>query len=299
MKNYGFTLIELSVVIVIISILISSGFILSQVQTDKYKYDITISRLDSIEEALVQFLSLNGRLPCPTYLTIPPSDSRYGFEQITSLSSGPQSCVIQAGDMLSDPITGSNVAYSGAIPFKTLNLSNDFMFDGWNNKIFYTTFTPFINNHITNTSCTIANSALANVNNWQYICYRAQISPSSTFTSAAKLARTDTTTGQNVIYDGIYILVSAGPNGYGAYRSTADGSGPSTDRNTLPTAHNEQLNALNLQIYYMTGYKYTGTAYTYQTFDDILRFKTRNRLVYDCNKNYNLACTNIWGIDFR
>ncbi|MBA8666438.1 prepilin-type N-terminal cleavage/methylation domain-containing protein [Holosporaceae bacterium 'Namur'] len=288
MKQKGFTLIELSIVLIIISILIGGGAALSLSQIEKYRYDTTLARLDIIEKALTQFLSLNGRLPCPADNAIPSSHSLYGFEQITSTSGVPQTC--SATNLLTKTSGTYEVAYGGAVPFKTLGLSNDFMLDGWNNKILYTTIRSFVNNQITNSSCVTANNAQNSDSSPFYICFRGKKS------NIIYTFRYISTPSVATITDAAYTLVSAGANGFGAYRNSASSLAIKNPDSASP---NEIENFDGNYGFVLSGYQKSASTYTLNQFDDIVRFKARNLLVYDCNNEYNLACTNIWGIDLR
>jgi len=63
--QYGFTLVEMAVVLVIIGLLIG-GFIISlPVQMDIRNIKVTQERLEEIKEALIGFAIINGYLPCP------------------------------------------------------------------------------------------------------------------------------------------------------------------------------------------------------------------------------------------
>jgi hypothetical protein len=182
----------------------------------------------------------------------------------------------------------------GAIPFKTLGLTNDYMFDGWDNKIFYATQTAFVNNDITNSSCGIA-SAAANSNILAAnACFRAQASTGGSISLDLNVSYNDYYGG---IYNLPYLMLSAGPNGAGAYRSTSDGAGPNTDRNPDPSYPPHWTEPANLDG--DTQFPLEGTTFDGATFDDIIYFSTRNQLVMECNKQHKLACTINWGIDFR
>ncbi|AIF81864.1 prepilin-type N-terminal cleavage/methylation domain-containing protein [endosymbiont of Acanthamoeba sp. UWC8] len=288
MKQKGFTLIELSIVLIIVSILIGGGAALSLSQIEKFRYDTTLARLDIIEEALTQFLSLNGRLPCPADNAIPSSHPLYGFEQTASTPGAPQTC--SATNLLTIPSGTYEVPYGGAVPFKTLGLSNDFMLDGWNNKILYTTIRSLVNNQITNSSCLTSNYAQNGHSNPSYICFRVKIN------SLVFIFRYISTPSVTAVTDAAYTLVSAGANGFGAYRNTASGLAIKNPDSTSP---NEIENFDGNYGFVLSGYQKSASIYTLNQFDDIVRFKARNLLVYECNQKYDLACTNTWGIDLR
>lgn len=80
----GFTLTELAVVLVIISLLIGGLLIPLGTQDDLRKVSDTQKSLNEIRDALIAFAAKNKRLPCPMALTTTdPNSSSYGLEDST------------------------------------------------------------------------------------------------------------------------------------------------------------------------------------------------------------------------
>lgn len=80
----GFSLIELTIVLVIIALL-SSGLILGiTAQRDAIANQDAQRQLDNAREALLGFAITNGRLPCPAVATLATSDANAGKENCTS-----------------------------------------------------------------------------------------------------------------------------------------------------------------------------------------------------------------------
>lgn len=108
--SYGFTLIEMAVVLVIIGLMLGGLLVPLSVQMDMRGYQETNKRLDEAKEALIGFAMANGRLPCPA------SDTSLGIE---------------------DPVGGGNCNhdYDGFLPAATLGLTNvdgsGYALDGW------------------------------------------------------------------------------------------------------------------------------------------------------------------------
>jgi len=61
----GFTLTELAVVFVIISLLLATALFTLSAQTEQRNFDETRRRLEAARELLLAFAVVNGRLPCP------------------------------------------------------------------------------------------------------------------------------------------------------------------------------------------------------------------------------------------
>lgn len=118
-RMQGFSMIELSIVLLIIAILAGSALTVGLNRMQNSKATLTESRMQRIEQALASFYIQNGRLPRPANLTRsldnPADIATYGAED--------------------GGLTGT--ALMGAVPVRTLGLGNEFMLDGWNRKITY------------------------------------------------------------------------------------------------------------------------------------------------------------------
>jgi len=83
-KHSGFSLIELTIVLVIVALL-SSGLILGiTAQRDAIANQDAQHQLDTAREALLGFAITNGRLPCPATPTLPSADANAGKENCSS-----------------------------------------------------------------------------------------------------------------------------------------------------------------------------------------------------------------------
>ena len=61
----GFTLIEMSIVLIVISLILAGVLKTVGVQRQQLKRDETRQQLETIKEAIIGFVLTNGRLPCP------------------------------------------------------------------------------------------------------------------------------------------------------------------------------------------------------------------------------------------
>lgn len=77
--NGGFTLTELTIVLVILALLIGGMLVPLSAQRDIQSTGETGKRLNEIKEALLGFAVLYGRLPCQSS-TVNPADPKYGLE---------------------------------------------------------------------------------------------------------------------------------------------------------------------------------------------------------------------------
>lgn len=132
----GFTLIELAIVMVI------SGFLISLLgsalvsYTKKNKIKTTEFRMEKIEEALEQYLNINGRYPCAASRFLGPDDTNFAEQQTTNCRGGPvlAGTVRVPGQLGSSPLNSVRI---GAVPTRTLNLPDEFIVDAWGNKFTY------------------------------------------------------------------------------------------------------------------------------------------------------------------
>lgn len=104
----GFTLAELAVVLVIVSLLIGGLLVPLSAQIDQRNYNETQQQISEIREALIGFAVVNGRLPRPA----------------TSATNGAEN----------PAICGSEALCTGFIPWSTLGVKKT---DAWNKIIQY------------------------------------------------------------------------------------------------------------------------------------------------------------------
>ena len=120
----GFTLIEVAIVFLIVSMLLGAGLTMFSAQMETQKVNDTQKELDEAREALLAFAAAYGRLPCPA----------------TALSNGVESPV--GGGACTAPV------YTGFLPAATLGLvgaSNGYLLDPWSNRIQYAVTTANAN----------------------------------------------------------------------------------------------------------------------------------------------------------
>ncbi len=81
----GFTLIELTIVMVIFGLMLTGMLIPLQTQMEQRKLQQTRADLLEIKEALIGFAMMRGRLPCPSYMT-DPTDPNFGVEHANCMT---------------------------------------------------------------------------------------------------------------------------------------------------------------------------------------------------------------------
>ena len=128
----GFSLLELSVVLVIIAVAVGFGLTGGRNAIEGSDRVTTQQRLNTIKKALDAYATLNGYLPCPARRDLIPSSSSFGAESRSGTS-----CTV-AGDIKNVPASPSTpTIYIGAVPVRTLGLPDAYAADAWSNKFLY------------------------------------------------------------------------------------------------------------------------------------------------------------------
>jgi prepilin-type N-terminal cleavage/methylation domain-containing protein len=115
----GFTLIEVVVVLLIISIVIGMAAVMTRGVVAAQKRSLTVTRMSGIDAALVQFAVQTKRLPCPADGTQDGSAVNAGVEGNRTASGG---CSAQQ---------------NGVVPWRALGLTETDASDGWDRRLTY------------------------------------------------------------------------------------------------------------------------------------------------------------------
>lgn len=122
----AFSLLELSIVIVIIAVMFTVATTALKTQLSSADITSTKNKLLTLQKALDIFYLANNRYPCPAAANLAEGNANYGVEASACLVS---SCP-------SGMFCGTR-SVRGAIPFVTLGLANNFGSDDFNSKISY------------------------------------------------------------------------------------------------------------------------------------------------------------------
>ena len=113
----GFTLVELTIVLVIVATVLTMGLGAINAQLISANYASTKKRQDTIKDALIAYFGANLRLPCPNVPTVGTAiDGNQG--------------VFHATQKRCDSAVG-------VIPFRELGLTREAAEDGWGNLLTY------------------------------------------------------------------------------------------------------------------------------------------------------------------
>lgn len=181
--NNGFSLVEMAIVMAIIGLLLGGLLPTISSQVEQSRRSENRKHLDEIQQALMGYAIINGRLPCPADGTIPTAPG---------VANGAGQEVTVAGP----PITCSSTG--GVLPWATLGISET---DAWGRRFTYRVTTTFADGTDgTGSACTVTTGA------------SFQICSSGNLNIWSEVAHTT-----SVASNAPAVIVSHGTNGLGAY----------------------------------------------------------------------------------
>lgn len=143
LRHKGFSLVELAVVFLIVSLLIGGMLLPLAAQQDVSSRLTTEKSLSDIREALIGFAIVNGRLPCPADRAIATGSANAGTEVTTGTGSA-LTCACGAGPTLvatSGAVACGNTGpVTGVVPWATLGLAET---NYWGQRFTYTVTARF------------------------------------------------------------------------------------------------------------------------------------------------------------
>jgi len=202
--NSGFTLVEIAMVLFIITLLLGGLVPTISAQLDQQRTRETLKRMDDIQQALLGFAMVNGRLPCPARAATATGAANAGVEAMTV-----NSCACAAAGSTYADYTANvcvNTTVTGVLPWVTLGLKET---DAWDHRFTYRVTAYFADKvPAYTTSCipalTVATSPLASS--------FAMCSPGDLYVKSSA-------SGTAVASFVPVVFLSHGKNGYGAYTS--------------------------------------------------------------------------------
>lgn len=270
-NRQGFTLIEMSLVLVIVGIVITTIFPALKVVREHTQSQKTQSSLDILVRATAAYVQANGCLPCPT----PASTVGNGFGRVR-------------GDMITQPC-GPCLQPEGVVPFASLGLPINAAKDGWGRWITMRIDPALAMNFgvIPPTSECLASDPLP--------CVQGESKKGLCQSNLSTVGRISIATPGSATTQAAVLFLSHGTNGYGAYHSDPianDGvnTHPTFTGSLTPCSANggyERCNANGDREFVNAATSSDPGSY----FDDSLRFLDRNALVSYLG---NGACQTTW-----
>ncbi|HUP30355.1 MAG TPA: type II secretion system protein, partial [Usitatibacter sp.] len=115
----GFTLIEVVMVLLIVSVVIAMAAVMTRGVVGAQKRSLTATRMSGVEVALAQFVVQQKRLPCPADGTLDTAHNNAGIEGARTATGG---CTAQQ---------------DGVVPWRAIALSEAEATDGWDRRLTY------------------------------------------------------------------------------------------------------------------------------------------------------------------
>lgn len=193
-KDSGFTLIELSVVILIISLLLVTSFEGSKYFLIQNQIKATNVKLNAIQRAIEIYVRRTGHLPCPAPL------------KLTSGSSNVDDCSTLSNND-GDGIYKKDQILVGGVPYRDLDLTADLSHDSWGGKFVYSIYLP----------------AAKNIR---------ELQDNNDYLKIYENDFDDDNNNNLITKNAVYSLVSMGRNKYGAYEFNTNNKITSTKAST-------------------------------------------------------------------
>jgi len=241
-NNFGFSLLEMSITILILSILLIGGINFICYLTALSKKQTTERKITDLKKEIEKYVLENKKLPCPADLSVSGESNNYGVE---NRDSNTNKC---SDTQTSGYFINENLIY-GLIPTKTLELTDDFTTDGWENQIVYVVDKRFTNDYDSS-------------NNTGF------------FISGGKSITIKDYSRNNASLDNaIYVMVSNGKNGIGSFKN-GNNTWNSSDLNKV-TEISEKENTYSDGTFDNIFVKDTENS----NFDDIINYQTKTEII--------------------
>ena len=214
----GFSLVEMALVLLIVGLLAAVFLPATNVMLDNNRRKETRAKLEALEQAMVRFVMVNRRLPCPADGALLPGDANQGLER-------------PVGGGACTPPTQIN----GVAPWRTLGLSQGDATDAWGTLVTYRVWPALaqVNGLDMSTRDPTVDGAVPGENQvreWLktrgFRACNAAACPVTVPVDAAELA--SKVNGNGVAY----VLISHGANRFGGF--TADGNYLGTSSGPAP-----------------------------------------------------------------
>lgn len=233
----GFSLIEISIVLVIAGLLLSGLLPLMTAQRTNAAISATRTKGEAIVTALMSFVARNHRLPCPAIASRAPNDPGYGVEAVCT-----DTALVPGG------------VRRGIVPWLSLGLTNEQGLDAYDRRFTYlvrqeeTARTP-------NTISAMRGNMTVHNDTPVGLGLKSAGNPGGNQANSC----TDVAGDNSCNLDAVVVIISHGGNGYGAFLES--GSQMAGAPGAL-----EQENTDNDREFIDTGYSSSDT----NPFDDML-----------------------------
>jgi len=238
----GFSLIEISIVLVIAGLLLSGLLPLLTAQRTNAAISATRTKGEAIVTALMSFVARNHRLPCPAIADLAPNTAGYGIEETT-----PGAC---AG-----PTPDPSAILRGIVPWISLGLTTEQGLDAYHRR-----FTYFVRQQETLRTPDTISAMRGNMTIHSGTSVRPGLkSPGNPAGNQVNTCTDNPGDNNSCNLFAVVVIISHGANGSGAYLETGS-------QMELPTGALELENTDDDLAFIDTGYSSSDT----DPFDDML-----------------------------
>ncbi len=145
----GFSLIELSFALIILGLILATFFSFYRPYVEQQKFEKTQKTVANAATEIRAYLDLNGHFPCPASMTADRTDTiNYGYERncsdtttvaVNTCAAGNDYCVKESPRLFFDGVPGGDLrrVRVGALPFRTLNITEDESYDRYGSRLYY------------------------------------------------------------------------------------------------------------------------------------------------------------------
>jgi len=265
-RKTAFSLIELSIVLVILSILIVGALSVSTAGISNAKNKITNDRLQAIYKALGEFMLAQSRLPCPADLTQVKTGAGYGAEV------GSQGECSGTGVYASN--NQSDIVY-GMLPVNALKLPSDMAEDGFGSKFSY-----IINRKFTKQEFS---GAAASPTGFSY-----------TATDGTDMIKILEQPSANEIDGIVFAVIGHGMNKFGSFNANSSSQNSASSDGYEQQNYPSNISGSTADYGVISGQGtrvvITSTNTSSDVFDDVVLYKSRANLISDFNAMYLIPC---------
>jgi type II secretory pathway pseudopilin PulG len=284
-KSKGYSLLELAIVISIISFTIGNLLSLAKDRTEAEKITETYEKMDFVEKSIAAYFAENGSIPCPASIQKAEVSTNFGA---STRGSTPYNCTISYAASTYYNASFPGLAL-GAVPTAELQIPDDYAYDAWGRRFTYSMIQQCNTSNIQNLAgynyggVTASNSNYNSTSNFSMTTSSTDAYNCGVSYAKANAIEIQNASGTVTSNAAVYVLLSHGRNGHGAYPHNGGTSRitsseiVSTNEVTNALLSTGGSNAVTTGIYIQQPISFSNSATTY--FDDIVHYRTKDQLI--------------------